>query len=62
MKLVCVLDFEMIDGEISFTAGNSYEFTYLGDEYYVAEDNQGASHQMHITDLLGNFIYYKNNA
>ena len=59
MKLVCVLDFEMIDGEISFTSGKSYEFTYLDDEYYVAIDDQGASHQMHVTDLLPNFTYFR---
>ena len=59
MKLYCEHDYVMTDGEISFTSGNSYEFTYLDDEYYVAIDDQGASHQMHVTDLLPNFTYFR---
>ena len=62
MKLYCTHNFVMEEGDTAFTAGQSYNFDYTGDEYYAAIDDEGTFHMMHVTDLLGYFIYLQQTA
>ena len=58
MKLICLRDFVMEEGDTAFTSFKAYNFDYTGDEYYTAIDDEGTSHMMHVTDLLDYFILW----